>query len=79
MSSPFKNGVVYLIIPTADLTTEMINISKKHFNVTSGTLRKSSDTTQTILKVKEPVDPLFNGYTWYTHKEIDEIVTGGGW
>ena len=72
--SYFKNGVAYVLVPKLDVTTEMINNSKRDFNANLSTLRESNqaqDADKKILfKVKHPFSAIFNGYPWFNHKEI---------
>jgi len=82
--SHFPDGIVYVIVPNADLTEEMINNVKKDFNVignkTTNTCRESTDDpVRTLMKVKSPVSAVFNGYEWFNSTEIKLQLTDGTW
>ena len=79
MSGFFKNDVVYIIVPTADITNEMINNMKKSFYAEQNTQRTTNDTTQTLFKVKEPISNAFNGYVWYNEDTIAVEMAKAEW
>ena len=66
--SYFPDGVVYIIVPIADVTNEMINNVKMSFNTTLSTMRQTlpaAPIQKKVLKLKEPVSSVFNNYKWY--------------
>ena len=68
--SYFRNGVVYIIVPDADITNEMENNAKKSFDVVLSTMRTSTD-DETLFKIKiEFVGSAFNSYAWYNREDI---------
>ncbi len=77
--SHFPNGIVYIIVPTIDVTTEMVNEMKRSFTTCLAGLRKSSNGNSTLLKTREPVSAVFNGLEWYNETEILVILEGGSW
>lgn len=69
--SYFQDGIIYIIVPTVEATTEMENNMKRDFNASFSTVKRSTDLVEKVLfKVKEPVDDSFCGYTWYNHDDI---------
>lgn len=78
MSYFAPRDVVYIIVPTADITTEMVNNMKMSFNSTTDTLRESND-GKTLFKIKVPVSAAFNGYTWYNLEDITAEMEKVGW
>ena len=77
------NKPKYVLIPVADLTEEMINMSKKDFNVigdvTSHSLRENDAATSILIKFKDSSTSVFNSYVWYTHTEILTKMTEAEW
>lgn len=68
--SYFRNGVIYVIVPTADITTEMINIMKLSFNSTPTSLRETGARDKTLFKIKNPTSSVFNSYIWFNSRDI---------
>ncbi len=77
--SYFDCDVIWIIVPTADITNEMVNNMKLGFSTTDDTMRKSNDGTLTLMKVKSPVSPVFNGYKWYNEKDIRAELAKPEW
>ena len=77
--SYFGNGVVYIIVPTIDVSNEMINNTKVSFSSTVSSLRKSIDLTLTLFKTKSPVSGVFNGYAWYNYQDINPVLDSAEW
>lgn len=77
--SYFKRGVVFIEVPNAEITEEMINNMKRDFNVTRATLRttvSSAAIQRTIFKVRSPLRPVFNGFVWHNNEDILGIISG---
>lgn len=69
--SYFEGGIIYIIVPTTSVTTEMINNMKVSFNSTEDTIRVSTGTPEKkLFKVKNPISSAFNGYEWFSHNDI---------
>jgi hypothetical protein len=81
--SYFPDGVIFVIVPTDDVTEEMVNNSKRSFYVTGSasenSFRKSVDGTSTLIKVRAPASAVFDGYSWYNSIDIKNVVTGQEW
>ncbi len=64
----------YAIVTTTDLTENMLNMSREHFNVTgdisSNSLRKTSDGTKTLVRFKDLNTTVLISYRWYSYEEI---------
>ena len=73
----------YVIVPTADLTEEMMNEMRKEFNVigdkTTNSLRKNADKTKSILIFKTLSSKVFGSYRWYSYSEISEVILEAEW
>lgn len=70
MSRPtgkFLNGQVYMIIPTGDLSREMVNKSTSR---AQSTMPLSTDSLDTMVETLEPVDDIFKAYTWLDCMEM---------
>ena len=77
--SYFERGVVFIEVPNSEITEEMINNMKRDFNSTRATQRTTVSTAtiqRTILKVRSPISPVFNGFVWNNSKDILVIVSG---
>ena len=79
MSGYFLNDVIYIIVPTADVTNEMENNMKSSFYSASGTHRVSTDGTDTLFKVRNPISAAFNGYVWYNETDIKIELDKAEW
>jgi len=73
----------YVIVPTADLTEEMMNEMRKDFNVIgdkiTNSLRKNADKTKSILIFKTLSSTVFSSYRWYSYSEISEVILEAEW
>jgi hypothetical protein len=77
--SYFCDGVVYVIVPTADITNAMINASKLGFNTHTETLRKSIDGTLTLFKIKmDDIEP-FKTYECCNCMDIKAALDTADW
>lgn len=65
----FEDGIAYVIVPTVDITNDMVNSVKRDFFATQAMLRKSNDGTETLFKVKQPINSAFDGYVWMNLSE----------
>lgn len=72
--SYFTNGVIYVIVPTGDITNEMINNAKESYYTTGATLRTSTDGLKSLFKIKQPISAVFNGYHWYNEAEVKQVL-----
>lgn len=81
--SYFTNKIIYIIVPSADVTEEMINCSKKSFYVTgdrtANSLRKNIANDKILFKIKEPLGNVFNNYKWYNIKDIRTEIIKEEW
>lgn len=68
--SYFIDDKIYIVVPTVDVTIEMVNNVKKDFYSSASTLRKNDDESKTLFKVRSPVSAVFNGYEWLNHDDI---------
>jgi len=68
--SYFNDKILYIIVPTDDLTNEMENNVKRDYNSTRETFRKNIAGTEYVLKVRAPISSVFNGYEWLNQKDI---------
>jgi hypothetical protein len=81
--SYFIDDEVYIIVPKADVTAEMLNHMKKYFYSPSiGTLRESSD-GRVILKIRtediELIPSDLSGYPWLNYVDIKEELSKAEW
>lgn len=77
--SCFTNNVVYIIIPTVDITTQMENMMKTSFSADCCSIKKNDVDTKRIFKTKLPVSEVFMSYKWYSHKEILVEIQNTEW
>ena len=66
----------YIIIPTSEVTDDIISIS---INTNLSNTRKSLDGTKTILKFNTQVSNIFDAYQKCSHDEIIRILAGDEW
>ncbi len=85
--SHFSRNICYIIIPTTDITTAMMNYAKHSFSVhgdkDNNSLRKTNDGSSVLLKVAigSDSDYLFENYQWHNKNEIEVIINNpdGDW
>lgn len=66
----FTNGIIYIIVPTIEITIEMENNMKSSSNTTKATARKSLDGLLTLCKLRRTISNAFNGYPWMSKTDM---------
>lgn len=77
--SYFPDNIIYVIVPTADITNEMENNMKMSYNGDKDSIRKNTGDTKRIFKLIAPVNDVFMGYKWYSHKDILAELENAEW
>lgn len=80
--SYFKNKAVYIPVPDADISEDMVNTAKLSFNADINTLRKTvagAAVPKTLFKMKIPVSSVFDGYEWFNKEDIKELMETPDW
>lgn len=86
--SRFDNKDIYVIIPAVDLTEEMMNLMRAYYNVSgdvsSNSLRKSTDESEVLLKIKKNNAhaheyAALKAYRWYNQEDMLTVIEGGDW
>lgn len=76
----FSRDIIYVIIPTVDVTLAMINCVRASVSIVDqNDLRKSLDGTKTILKFIPTASTPFLAETWLSLGEILLIIAGAEW
>lgn len=76
--------VVYAIIPTVELTEEMLNHVRKDFNVigsvAENSLRKNKEGNEVVVMFKKSSAPsVFLEYRWFSKEEILKEMENQEW
>lgn len=80
--SYFKGEPIYIIVPTSEITEEMLNNTKMSFNSDLDSMRKTIAGVVpelTLFKMRAPVSEAFNGYAWYSIDTIRPIMATADW
>jgi len=77
--------IIYIVIPDADITEQMISEVKKDFYTTGdsgvggNSLRQNVAQTSTLFKLKAPVSDIFKTYVHHNNASIKTVLNAGGW
>jgi len=77
--SYFPDHIIYIIIPTADITYEMENNMKMSYNANQNTIKRNDIDSKRLFKLKVPINDVFLSYKWYSHAEIIEELKETEW